>query len=64
MACTGGETLPGEKPKARHSVYPKGIGAEAPAWVAFDRQVLKKASSVCSVIFAVNVLVPHVILII
>ncbi len=37
---TGGETLPGQKLPPGHSVYPKGVGPEAPAWVAFDRQVL------------------------
>lgn len=34
----GGDPLPGQKLKPRHSTYPKGIGPEAPAWVAFDRQ--------------------------
>lgn len=37
--CLGGDPLPGRKLKPRHSGYPKGIGGEAPAWVAFDRQV-------------------------
>lgn len=32
--------MPGGKPKSRHSSYPKGDGPQAPAWVAFDRQVL------------------------
>lgn len=36
---SGGDPLPGQKLKPRHSGYPKGIGGEAPAWVAFDRQV-------------------------
>lgn len=36
----GGEPLPGQKLRPKHSVYPKGVGPEAPAWVAFDRQVL------------------------
>lgn len=36
----GGEALPGQQLPAKHSIYPKGIGPEAPAWVAFDRQVL------------------------
>lgn len=36
----GGEALPGQEIPAKHSVYPRGIGPEAPAWVAFDRQVL------------------------
>ena len=39
FAVTGGEVLPGQKLKAKQSVYPKGVGPEAPAWVAFDRQV-------------------------
>lgn len=37
----GGQPLPGGKPKPKASVYPKGIGSNKPAWVAFDRQVLK-----------------------
>ena len=36
----GGEILPGYKPKSNTSAYPKGEGAPAPAWVAFDRKVL------------------------
>ena len=36
----GGDIMPGGKPKAKHSNYPKGDGQQAPAWVAFDRQVL------------------------
>ena len=36
---TGGQTLPGGKPKPKKSVYPKGLGSNRPAWVAFDRQV-------------------------
>lgn len=32
--------MPGGKSKPRHSAYPKGSGKQAPAWVAFDRQVL------------------------
>ena len=39
LLCVGGDPLPGQKLKPRHSGYPKGIGGEAPAWVAFDRQV-------------------------
>ena len=35
----GGEILPGQKFK-QHSVYPAGEGEAAPAWLAFDRQVL------------------------
>jgi len=36
----GGDLMPGGKPKPKHSCYPKGDGPQAPAWVAFDRQVL------------------------
>ncbi|XP_042201371.1 EF-hand domain-containing family member C2 [Callorhinchus milii] len=36
----GGEPLVGQKLKIRHSVFPKGQGTDAPAWVAFDKQVL------------------------
>ncbi|NWS69140.1 EFHC2 protein, partial [Crotophaga sulcirostris] len=36
----GGEPLPGQKLKPKHSVFPEGIGSDAPAWVAFDKQVL------------------------
>jgi len=36
----GGELLPGGKPKPKSSTFPKGPGSQAPAWVAFDRQVL------------------------
>ena len=35
----GGELLLGQKVKSKHSVYPRGEGSNAPAWVAFDRQV-------------------------
>lgn len=35
----GGEVLPGQQFK-QHSVYPAGEGEAAPAWLAFDRQVL------------------------
>ena len=35
----GGELLLGQKIKSKHSVYPRGEGTNAPAWVAFDRQV-------------------------
>ena len=31
--------MPGGKLPPRHSQYPKGAGAQGPAWVAFDRQV-------------------------
>lgn len=36
----GGEPLLGQNIKTKHSVFPKGEGSTAPAWVAFDRQVL------------------------
>ncbi|XP_074657538.1 EF-hand domain-containing family member C2-like [Tubulanus polymorphus] len=36
----GGEPLPGQKLKPKSSVFPRGEGADLPAWVAFDRQVL------------------------
>ncbi|KAL6080711.1 hypothetical protein STEG23_008855 [Scotinomys teguina] len=34
----GGELLPGQKIRPRNSIYPKGDGADAPSWVAFDKQ--------------------------
>ncbi|XP_033122586.1 EF-hand domain-containing family member C2-like [Anneissia japonica] len=37
----GGEKLVGQKPKPQLSRIPQGEGNAAPAWVAFDRQVLK-----------------------
>ena len=36
---TGGRALPGQSPKQSTSVYPKGVGGDKPAWLAFDRQV-------------------------
>ncbi|KFU84097.1 EF-hand domain-containing family member C2, partial [Chaetura pelagica] len=36
----GGEPLPGQKLKPKYSVFPEGMGNDAPAWVAFDKQVL------------------------
>ncbi|CAH2220366.1 EF-hand domain-containing family member C2 [Pelobates cultripes] len=36
----GGEPLLGQKPKPKFSVFPKGVGSNAPSWVAFDKQVL------------------------
>uniref|UniRef100_UPI00398EE918 EF-hand domain-containing family member C2 n=1 Tax=Pristiophorus japonicus TaxID=55135 RepID=UPI00398EE918 len=36
----GGEPLPGQKLKPKYSVFPKGQGSDAPAWVVFDKQVL------------------------
>uniref|UniRef100_A0A8C5LW21 EF-hand domain-containing family member C2 n=1 Tax=Leptobrachium leishanense TaxID=445787 RepID=A0A8C5LW21_9ANUR len=36
----GGEPLPGQKLKPKFSVFPKGVGSDAPSWVAFDKQVL------------------------
>ena len=35
----GGEPLLGQKVTKNISVYPKGLGGDKPAWVAFDRQV-------------------------
>ncbi|KAM4797250.1 EF-hand domain-containing family member C2 [Rhinophrynus dorsalis] len=36
----GGEPLPGQKLKSKFSVFPQGVGSNAPSWVAFDKQVL------------------------
>ncbi|KAM8975335.1 EF-hand domain-containing family member C2 isoform 1-T1 [Pelodytes ibericus] len=36
----GGEPLIGQKRKPKFSVFPKGVGSDAPSWVAFDKQVL------------------------
>ncbi|KAG7241354.1 hypothetical protein INR49_025720 [Caranx melampygus] len=36
----GGELLPGQRMKPKHSVYPKGQGHDVPLWVAFDKQAL------------------------
>nr|XP_012421704.1 PREDICTED: EF-hand domain-containing family member C2 [Odobenus rosmarus divergens] len=36
----GGELLLGQKMKPKYSVFPKGMGSDAPSWVAFDKQVL------------------------
>ncbi|XP_042644745.1 EF-hand domain-containing family member C2 isoform X1 [Tyto alba] len=36
----GGEPLPGQKLKPTYSVFPEGMGSGAPAWVAFDKQIL------------------------
>ncbi|XP_032698363.1 EF-hand domain-containing family member C2 isoform X1 [Lontra canadensis] len=36
----GGELLFGQKMKPKYSAFPKGIGSDAPSWVAFDKQVL------------------------
>ncbi|NXU71786.1 EFHC2 protein, partial [Oreotrochilus melanogaster] len=36
----GGEPLPGQKLKPKYSMFPEGMGSDAPAWVAFDKQVL------------------------
>ncbi|NXG44408.1 EFHC2 protein, partial [Psilopogon haemacephalus] len=36
----GGEPLPGQNLKHKYSVFPEGMGSDAPAWVAFDKQVL------------------------
>ena len=37
--CAGGKLLPGQSPKQTTSVYPRGVGGDQPAWLAFDRQV-------------------------
>ncbi|XP_050016786.1 EF-hand domain-containing family member C2 isoform X1 [Alexandromys fortis] len=36
----GGDPLPGQKIKPKNTVFPKGDGADAPSWAAFDKQVL------------------------
>ncbi|XP_060732345.1 EF-hand domain-containing family member C2 [Tachysurus vachellii] len=36
----GGELLLGQSAQPKYSVFPKGVGSEAPSWVAFDKQVL------------------------
>ncbi|XP_030332238.1 EF-hand domain-containing family member C2 isoform X2 [Strigops habroptila] len=36
----GGKPLPGQKLTPKYSVFPEGMGSDAPAWVAFDKQVL------------------------
>jgi len=36
----GGRPIPGQVIPPKFSNFPKGIGATAPAWVAYDRQVL------------------------
>jgi len=36
----GGVPIPGQVIPPKHSDYPKGEGTNAPAWVAYDRQVL------------------------
>ena len=46
----GGKALPGQSPKQSTSVYPKGVGGDKPAWLAFDRQVstsYSKCGPVC-----------------
>lgn len=35
----GGKLLIGQSPTKNNSVYPKGLGGDKPAWVAFDKQV-------------------------
>ena len=39
-AGIGGVPLPGQDLKPKSSVFPRGEGANQPAWVAFDKQVL------------------------
>lgn len=36
----GGQPLPGQDLRPKNSLYPRGEGADRPAWVAFDKQVL------------------------
>ena len=52
--------MPGQKLKPRHSAYPKGIGGEAPAWVAFDRQVslykIVKGKNTCKISFNMSLI--------
>ncbi|XP_055071584.2 EF-hand domain-containing family member C2 [Misgurnus anguillicaudatus] len=36
----GGELLLGQKARPKYSLFPKGEGSDAPAWLAFDKQVL------------------------
>lgn len=36
---SGGRPLQGQSTQKNCSVYPKGVGGDKPAWVAFDRQV-------------------------
>ncbi|XP_057261053.1 EF-hand domain-containing family member C2 isoform X1 [Pezoporus wallicus] len=36
----GGKPLPGQKLTPKYSVFPEGMGSDAPPWVAFDKQVL------------------------
>ncbi|KAE8622988.1 hypothetical protein XENTR_v10005450 [Xenopus tropicalis] len=36
----GGAPLLGQNLKPKFSVFPKGVGSDAPSWVAFDKQVL------------------------
>ncbi|XP_068125931.1 EF-hand domain-containing family member C2 [Hyperolius riggenbachi] len=36
----GGDPLPGQKLKPKFSVFPRGVGKDAPSWVVFDKQVL------------------------
>lgn len=35
----GGELLLGQSARTKYSLFPKGEGSDAPAWVAFDKQV-------------------------
>ena len=41
FVCTGGQPLPGQTSSKNASVFPQGLGGDKPAWVAFDRQVLR-----------------------
>lgn len=35
----GGELLLGQSARPKYSFFPKGEGSDAPAWVAFDKEV-------------------------
>lgn len=37
----GGELLPGQTLKPTNSVFPAATGSDAPAWIAFDKQVCR-----------------------
>ena len=41
LLSLGGEPLLGQDLTPKTSVFPKGEGPASPAWVAFDRQVLR-----------------------
>lgn len=45
----GGELLPGQKLKPKFSVFPRGVGSDAPSWVAFDKQVCQTVFIICMI---------------